>query len=204
VTSTYLLGLDLGQASDYTALVIVEQLQHTHHHPDYHVRHIERYPLGTPYPSMVNRICTTYGHPQLRWSQRVLVIDATGCGRPVADMLKPCHPITVSIHGGDTVHHTGRHYRVPKRDLISCAQVLFQQRRLQLAEALPLTPVLEQELLNFRMRIDPLTAHDSYSAWREGQHDDLVLALSLAVWWGEKGPKKGRVAILDPPQLPRW
>jgi hypothetical protein len=37
--------------------------------------------------------------------------------------------------------------------------------------------VLVQELLNFRVKIDPLTAHDSYGCWREGGHDDLVLAL---------------------------
>jgi hypothetical protein len=41
--------------------------------------------------------------------------------------------------------------------------------------------------LNFRVKIDPLTAHDSYGAWREGQHDDLVLAVALAVWFAEHG-----------------
>ena len=40
---------------------------------------------------------------------------------------------------------------------------------------------LLQELVNYRVKIDPLTAHDSYNA-REGKHDDLVLALCLAVW----------------------
>ena len=34
------------------------------------------------------------------------------------------------------------------------------------------------------MKIDPLTAHDSYGAWREGAHDDMVLAVAIAVWWG--------------------
>ena len=28
--------------------------------------------------------------------------------------------------------------------------------------------------------------HDTYAAWREGQHDDLVLALALALWSGER------------------
>jgi hypothetical protein len=27
------------------------------------------------------------------------------------------------------------------------------------------------------------TAHDSYEHWREGDHDDLVLAAALACWW---------------------
>jgi hypothetical protein len=162
----------------------------------YDVRHIERFQLGTPYPAMVEQVCGRYRHPTFDESDTILVIDATGCGRPVVDMFVRCKPIAVSIHGGDQVHRDGRNYRVPKRDLVACAQVLLQQRRLKFAEALPLTATLQQELLNFRMKIDPLTAHDSYSAWREGQHDDLVLATALACWWGEKGPKPGRVVFI--------
>ena len=44
---------------------------------------------------------------------------------------------------------------------------------------IPAIPTLVQELLAFRVKIDPLTAHDSYGAWREGAHDDLVLAVAL-------------------------
>ena len=33
------------------------------------------------------------------------------------------------------------------------------------------------------MKIDPKTAHDSYEHWREGDHDDLVLAVSMAAWF---------------------
>ena len=41
---------------------------------------------------------------------------------------------------------------------------------------------LKQELLNFRVKVNVSTAHDSYEAWREGDHDDLVLATGLALW----------------------
>src|SRR6516165_9976008 len=101
MTTSYILGLDLGQAHDYTALVILEKHQNGSGLPDYHARHIERYHLGTPYPVMVDQVCRTYGHPQIRMSKRDLVVDYTGAGRPVADMLKPCGPVLVSIHGGD-------------------------------------------------------------------------------------------------------
>ena len=37
------------------------------------------------------------------------------------------------------------------------------------------------------MKIDPLTAHDSYGARRDGQHDDLVLAVAVAEWVWERG-----------------
>jgi len=51
--------------------------------------------------------------------------------------------------------------------------------------------MLVQEFLNFLVKIDPLTGHDSYGAWREGQHDDLVLATAVACWYGERQPGYG-------------
>lgn len=44
--------------------------------------------------------------------------------------------------------------------------------------------MLSGELQNFKVKINPETAHDSYGAWREGQHDDLVLAVALGLWVG--------------------
>lgn len=32
------------------------------------------------------------------------------------------------------------------------------------------------------MKINLKTAHDSYEAWHEGVHDDLVLSVALASW----------------------
>jgi hypothetical protein len=75
-------------------------------------------------------------------------------------------------------------------------QVLLQTERLKVAGKLKLGPVLSQEMLNFRVKIDPMTAHDSYSAWREEDHDDLVLSVALAAWWGENGAKE--VPIVRP------
>ena len=96
----------------------------------------------------------------------------------------------------ETVHARGSTAALglPHDALVSAApalvgvavQVTLQGQRLRFAEALPFPPVLTQELLNFRVKIDPATAHDSYSAWRERDHDDLVLALALAVGWGKK------------------
>jgi hypothetical protein len=75
--------------------------------------------------------------------------------------------------------------RVPKRDLVAAVQTLLQNGRLRIAERLTLADVLRKELLNFRVRVDPKTAHDSYSHWREADHDDLVLAVACAAWYRE-------------------
>ncbi len=72
---------------------------------------------------------------------------------------------------------------MPKRDLVAAVQVLMQSERLKIARALAEAGTLRQELQNFRVKIDPKTAHDSYSHWREAEHDDLVLATALACWF---------------------
>jgi hypothetical protein len=34
------------------------------------------------------------------------------------------------------------------------------------------------------------TRHETHEAWREGDHDDLVLAVAMACWCGERYMKK--------------
>ena len=195
---SYLCGLDLGQSQDFTALVIAERQQQARAaQAIYHVRHLERFPLGTAYPAIVTHVHTLL-HTAPLGGQTTLVVDATGVGTAVIDLLEQARlaPIGVTIHGGDQVHRDGRRYRAPKRDLVGVLQVLLQTARLKIAAALPLAQTLQQELLTFRVTIDARTAHDSFAAWREGQHDDLVLACALACWWGEQGAARPGIFVL--------
>ena len=43
-----------------------------------------------------------------------------------------------------------------------------------------------------------LAGNDTYEAWRESDHDDLVLAAALATWFGEKRSP----SILHLPPMP--
>ena len=51
----WFIGLDLGQACDRSALVVLEQTvaKRPRH---FAVRHLERFPQGTPYPKVVERL----------------------------------------------------------------------------------------------------------------------------------------------------
>lgn len=179
----FVVGVDLAQSQDFTGIAIIEQLGGSSG-AIYHVRKLER-TRGTPYPEVVDRVKTII--KQLPGAD--LVADATGVGQPVIDSFNQqgLQPIGVHIHGGDRVTHEERSWRVPKRDLVGCLQVLLQNKRLKIASG-PLSDTLASEMLNFRVKIDPATAHDSYSAWREAEHDDLVLSVALAVWWAENKP----------------
>ena len=186
----FLIGLDLGQAQDYTALTVLER--HKKERPAvYHLRHLERFKLGTPYPDQVARVQAIANRLPLR-DKSQLIVDGTGAGRPVVDMFHaariPHLPIiSIYITGGNLVTEEGRIYKVPKRDLVGVLQVLLQSGRLKVAENLRDGDLLVQELLNFKVKIST-TAHDSYEAWREGDHDDLVLSTAMACWYGERKP----------------
>jgi hypothetical protein len=169
---------------------------------EYHVRHLERPALGTSYVDVVERIIMLL--KSLGDDELVLTVDMTGVGRPVADMLKrrleewleadrSIHLNTawITITGGDSVTKAeGGGIRVPKRDLASAPLVLMQNKQLKIAEGLQLADTLKRELLNFKVKINIATGHDSYEAWREGDHDDLVLAVAMACWCGERYLRK--------------
>lgn len=177
----YVLGLDLGQAADYTALCVLEA-HPTEDRPVLHVRHLDRW-RGISYVDIVARVARgTMTLPE----NTTLVVDATGVGLAVVDLFRRarlrCALVPVSIHGGDKVARDQYGYRVPKRDLVGTVSVLLESGRLKVAAALIHAATLTAELRNFRVTINSATSHDSYAAWREADHDDLVLSVALAAW----------------------
>ena len=72
---------------------------------------------------------------------------------------------------------------MPKVVLVSGLQVALQQRRVKFATGLPEVTTLLKELAAYRIKAP--AAQEAFDA-REGQHDDLVLAVALAVWWASR------------------
>jgi hypothetical protein len=122
--------------------------------------------------------------PQLR-GKGTVVVDATGVGQAVADMFRDAGTTSVfcTITGGNTSSRSGRSYTVPKAHLASTTQALLQSGRLQMSARVPHTNLLKQELKSFRVKVTG--AGSARFEHREGEHDDLVLAAALAVWYGE-------------------
>ncbi len=182
---SYFVGLDLGQMQDYSALVVMEM--HGTNKDDYkfHCRHLQRWQLRTPYTQIVADTVRLISSPQIQQGKRaVLAVDATGVGAPVIDLFKRermnARLEPIQITGGATVSKENGMTRVPKRDLVSTVDVYLQNQRLKFGD-FDLTETLIRELQNFRVKITD-AANDTYGAWREGTHDDLVLAAALALW----------------------
>lgn len=187
----YVLGLDLGQTHDYSALTLDEINARGQTDSRHHIRHLQRWPLRTSYPTIVSDVAKMTRRAPLEPTD-VLVIDQTGVGRPVVDMFRQVElgvqMVAVTITGGNAITRDGDEYHVPKRDLVSAVAVLLQSGRLRIASALPAAATLTSELETFQMKIT-LAANDTYGAWREGTNDDTVLATALAAWYGEnEGP----------------
>jgi hypothetical protein len=200
----YHVGLDLGQSSDYTALAVIHdtfvQQEDEERQKSLQLVHLERFPLRTSYIDIVDLVIGLLRdnalHPweanggRMAQTHPVLVVDQTGVGAPVTDLLYKRglqRFVGVTITGGNQVTTEGtRRYRVPKRDLVSALEVPFHSGELQVAEGLELWPTLKKELLSFKRKIDLRTAHDSYEHWRESDHDDLVLACALATWYARR------------------
>jgi hypothetical protein len=213
---SYLVGLDIGQVSDYTALAILERTKPTDRaysstvvfgavqgssslegvpvceatqkkEKSFAVRHLERFPLGTSYPKICERVADLFDEPPL--SGGTLAVDQTGVGRAVVDMIRRARPQAIirpiTIVAGHAVVPDEAGWHVPKRELVSVMQVLLQSRRLQVARGLPLAPVLVRELETFRVKITA-SANETFESWRERDHDDLVLSVAMAAWVGDR------------------
>lgn len=201
------IGVDIGQKRDPTAIAVVEEEmrdERTH----YLTRHLERLPLGTPYPDVARRVGEIAARlrDRSRARQRIgqqfsvtIYVDATGVGTPIVDLMREYgeSPIPVYFTHGD--RRTEEHDRVSlgKGWLVSRLQALFQAGRIHLP-ATGEAVAMRQELIDYEIRVNE-KANDIYGAFRTGSHDDLVTAYGLAVGTDRSGSRIESISYLTPP-----
>lgn len=182
-----ILSVDIAGTGDWTALVGAE----VHDNPPrkYRVPMLDRW--HDKYTATVDRVVTVATTQP--WSDAVLVVDATGVGRPVVELVRAKLPgrrvfgVTFTAGSAVTVGATPLDIRVPKKDLVGAAQVLFQTGRVKINPELKHSDTLVRELLTYTLKITP-NLNETYEVGREGANDDLVCGLAMAAWLGEKTP----------------
>ncbi len=214
--ANFTVGLDLGQARDYSALVVTERVQvvcpvpaewesfeeptlpddaYTCEgrdvHDEFHVRHVQRWSLGTPYPVIVDQVAELMQTPDFDGVAQ-LVLDATGVGAAVADMFTEAYkagrlgelwPKRITLTGGfssDLARRRGSR-TAHKGDVVARLLSLFERRRLVMPPGLPQADALERELRAFTLK-QSKAGRLTFEAKKESDHDDLVIALALSVW----------------------
>src|SRR5580692_4266980 len=115
-------GLDLGQTKDYTALAVCRRK--TVSPSKWEIPWLERLKLGTSYVEVVDHVVKLLNRPELErcW----LAVDRTGCGQAVVDMLASKLPEgkwirlrPICLTSGNAVTADGKGgFNVPKRDVI--------------------------------------------------------------------------------------
>jgi hypothetical protein len=176
----FVVGVDLGQARDPTAICIVKKIDGTSRRPLFYCGFLQRVPLGTTYPSIiahVGRLMERLPGPA------ALAIDMSGVGRPVYDLFVYAgfSPTGITITSGDSVtRESSNILRIPKLTLISRTSALLHSAQLKIQKNLADAPTLIRELGGMRANFTE-HGHLQVSA-RCGKHDDLCLALAIALY----------------------
>ena len=212
----FVVGVDLGKQNDFTAICVLHhstraleswtstlprggawQIGRLEQDTEtfFDVLALERIPLGTAYPQQVQRAEQIMGKPRLSGAD--LIIDSGGVGNAVADLFAhgtDLKPIRIIITGGIKTAPAGRdEWHVPKIDIVSAIDARIGNE-LRFAPGLALEQPFREELQSFNRRRSEASGHEMFNA-RSGQHDDLVLAVGLAMWWAtaEKARRRGRM-----------
>ncbi|HEU0118987.1 MAG TPA: hypothetical protein VFQ91_00555 [Bryobacteraceae bacterium] len=195
-------GLDLGQRRDHSALVAVQlgwealgQCPVTfaqRFRPELEIRSLDRFPLGTCYDGLsgvvLDRVAEAAGACASAPDQH-LIIDAGGPGPPVVDRLRKIAPASLNVHpviitGGKGVNSlSGGYTGIPRRTLVSTVLYAIGAASLRCVPGLAGWDNLVEELVMLR-------AGDTQPE-DQGAHDDVVMALALAV----------HAAVRDTPEI---
>lgn len=187
-------GVDIGQKRDPTAIAVAEieyrdnELARRKREFHFLIHHLERLPLGTPYPQVSKKIGKICQRLKAKTEKRpYLFVDATGVGQPIVDLLNDSAPEAQRVWAVYFTHGDLRNENPDKKKvtlgkafLVSRLQMLLQCNRLHFPRGHREANALAKELLDYEIRVDE-NANDKYGAFRVGAHDDLVTAVGLAV-----------------------
>lgn len=207
------LGLDLGQAADYSALAVIEEpvwstladawvssstlprevresglwerwQAHARGKVPLWLRTLHRYPLRTSYPDVVADVIRRLGGGAPR-EDAVLVVDGTGVGAAVTDMFRYSDLPCKMIK---VVIHGGIQVSYDRGIHVPKRDLIGAVQVLLHTERLQVaghSAMTETWATEMQGYKLTLTAmgHDSYSARADSIHDDLVLAVALASWY---------------------
>lgn len=191
-------GLDLGQKVDHTALVVVEQAIDFGGQRDRRtfepickrrmtVRLATRVPLQTGYSFVAEGVKQAMETPEVADSDGVtLSYDATGVGAMAADyfrtMKMPGRVFPVVFTSGEFSKYEKGHYLEPKNLLMVGMMRAFEVDGLQVAGDLEEWMEVEKELTSIKRLAGGRFEAGYGTRWvSEGAHDDLAMALALAL-----------------------
>lgn len=150
---TYVMGVDLAKHEDFSVLTVIDRYNNN-------VVYWDRF-RQIDYPMQKARISAT----AKRYNARI-IIDTTGIGQPIKDDLA-----REGLMVDDYVFSNKS-----KKELVEKLSIFIEQENVRI----PHKPTLIDELRSFGYKLTD-SGNVVYSA-PQGQHDDCVISLALAVW----------------------
>ena len=189
-------GLDVGRVKDYSALSIlvryVYPLTGDYGQIVYGYRcvHLERFPLNTEYEVIEASSERWWSWADAEGYRRHFLMDMTGVGAPVLEGIRKrrVRAKGINITGGNeaTERPDGSGWNVPRTTLITRFVDLVQRNRLTGDAALPNWELLKEEMRTLKYKQDTETGAVKYETAGEREHDDLVMAVAIPLWYAEK------------------
>jgi hypothetical protein len=193
----FLVGLSVRQGAP-TGLAILERFKPASspgrkNVATYVCRYLRRWlPPATTYPVLLAELAEMLSGPL---TDSELIVEAGASIKPVVAMLRRhrlpvwIRPVEVKADAEDA--YVGDAWRVGKGSLIETTRQVLQEGRLTFDDQMPrevraTTPSVRtvyQALLTYPFDRAP-AVNEAFVA-REGEYDDLVLAVALACWFGE-------------------
>jgi len=149
---------------------------------------------GLDYPVMVNWVIGILKMPQFNHGEPPkFVMDASGVGVAVSDMFKAkgIRHTGITFSKGNICTRTGPRITLGKPRLIGKFLAAFDSGKVQVNSGQPLWPQMEREMLSFRAEMKE-NGYTKFEA-EEGENDDLLISLAMAVWYGEEILRGGRL-----------
>jgi hypothetical protein len=188
-------GLDVGRVKDHSALSILVRYvlpidtDYNILATKYYCVYLKRYPLQTPYEAIEADAHRWWYWAETAGMKRYFLMDMTGVGAPVLEGIKRrrVRVIGITITGGEreTNPEIGQ-YNVPKSALVTQLVRTAQMGRFKGYDSIPDWKELQEELGTFGYKQNRDTGTLSYESSSDQVHDDLVISVSLPVWYGER------------------
>jgi hypothetical protein len=152
------IGVHFGQEREPTAICVAEIEERNvagWYEDHFLIRHLERLPVGAPYPAITERVTALI--QRLRTQHRattLLNLNATGIGTPLVDLIRR-QPISVRVwdvyfnHGDRRIVVDHREIGLGKAFVVTRLQTLLQAHRIHLPESEEVR-ILAEELLGVR------------------------------------------------------
>ncbi len=187
-----IISLSLGTVAEPSGLVVVTPWS-SMYPPDglapgagvgnrFNVTWIERFPAGRPLPVILNRVSEVASDKRVsRESIILLDISSVGTAPLRAFQTRGMYPAAIDLTNAGAEGFSNDAQHVPLRDVLGAAQVVLETARLKVAGALDLATTLVADLQAFDPK--PIARNPDL---RGGRNTDLVLALAVALWWGDR------------------